>query len=204
MLSCGARGATIPTRGRTGFPPPSDRRPPCAVTARKPTPSRMATETTAQSPWPRGKGGPYPGSAFSPSLPAGPARREQESAPRRAARGWRCDPGSRGAVRGGAARYGGGRRAGSGGGRGGRERERETPSWAKMWLKPEEVLLKNAFKLWVTQKSSVYFILQRRRGHGDGGGRFTGTWWRGELIGAPGRAGPRVGFPLPPLCPAGT
>lgn len=44
-----------------------------------------------------------------------------------------------------------------------------------MWLKPEEVLLKNAFKLWVTQKSSGYFILQRRRGHGDSGGRFTGT-----------------------------
>ncbi|KAJ7398430.1 TBC1 domain family member 8 [Pitangus sulphuratus] len=43
-----------------------------------------------------------------------------------------------------------------------------------MWLKPEEVLLKNALKLWVTQKSSGYFILQRRRGHGDGGGRFTG------------------------------
>lgn len=44
-----------------------------------------------------------------------------------------------------------------------------------MWLKPEEVLLKNALKLWVTQKSSGYFVLQRRRGHGDGGGRFTGT-----------------------------
>ncbi|NXX30283.1 TBCD8 protein, partial [Nicator chloris] len=48
-----------------------------------------------------------------------------------------------------------------------------------MWLKPEEVLLKNALKLWVTQKSSGYFILQRRRGHGDGGGRFTG-----RLVGA--------------------
>lgn len=44
-----------------------------------------------------------------------------------------------------------------------------------MWLKPEEVLLKNALKLWVTQKNSGYFVLQRRRGHGDGGGRFTGT-----------------------------
>lgn len=43
-----------------------------------------------------------------------------------------------------------------------------------MWLKPEEVLLKNALKLWVTQKSSCYFILQRRRGHGEGGGRLTG------------------------------
>ncbi|XP_036913165.1 TBC1 domain family member 8 isoform X2 [Sturnira hondurensis] len=48
-----------------------------------------------------------------------------------------------------------------------------------MWLKPEEVLLKNALKLWVTQKSSCYFILQRRRGHGAGGGRLTG-----RLIGA--------------------
>lgn len=43
-----------------------------------------------------------------------------------------------------------------------------------MWLKPEEVLLKNALKLWVTQKSSCYFILQQRRGHGAGGGRLTG------------------------------
>lgn len=50
----------------------------------------------------------------------------------------------------------------------------------EMWLKPEEVLLKNALKLWVTQKSSGYFVLQRRRGHGDGGGRFTGTWARGS------------------------
>ncbi|OXB54044.1 hypothetical protein ASZ78_007971 [Callipepla squamata] len=49
----------------------------------------------------------------------------------------------------------------------------------EMWLKPEEVLLKNALKLWVTQKSSGYFVLQRRRGHGDGGGRFTG-----RLVGA--------------------
>lgn len=44
-----------------------------------------------------------------------------------------------------------------------------------MWLKPEEVLLKNALKLWVTQKNSGYFVLQRRRGHGDGSGRLTGT-----------------------------
>lgn len=48
-----------------------------------------------------------------------------------------------------------------------------------MWLKPEEVLLKNALKLWVTQKSSCYFVLQRRRGHGEGGGRLTG-----RLVGA--------------------
>uniref|UniRef100_A0A8C4X9X5 Uncharacterized protein n=1 Tax=Erpetoichthys calabaricus TaxID=27687 RepID=A0A8C4X9X5_ERPCA len=43
-----------------------------------------------------------------------------------------------------------------------------------MWLKPEEVLLKNALKLWVTEKSNEYFVLQRRRGYGDGGGRFAG------------------------------
>ncbi|KAJ3589670.1 hypothetical protein NHX12_010513 [Muraenolepis orangiensis] len=33
-----------------------------------------------------------------------------------------------------------------------------------MWLKPEEVLLKNAFKLWLTEKDEQYFVLQRRRG----------------------------------------
>lgn len=44
-----------------------------------------------------------------------------------------------------------------------------------MWLNPEEVLLKNALKLWVTEKSNDFFILQRRRGHGDSGGKFTGN-----------------------------
>ncbi|XP_018409644.1 PREDICTED: TBC1 domain family member 8 isoform X1 [Nanorana parkeri] len=48
-----------------------------------------------------------------------------------------------------------------------------------MWLKPEEVLLKNALRLWVTHKSNQYFILQRRRGHGDGAAKFTG-----RLVGA--------------------
>ncbi|XP_048192831.1 TBC1 domain family member 8B [Perognathus longimembris pacificus] len=44
-----------------------------------------------------------------------------------------------------------------------------------MWLKPEEVLLKNAFKLWLTEKSNDYFVLQRRRGYGEeGGGGLTG------------------------------
>ncbi|KAI5089685.1 TBC1 domain family member 8B isoform X3, partial [Silurus meridionalis] len=43
-----------------------------------------------------------------------------------------------------------------------------------MWLKPEEVLLKNALKLWVTEKSNDYFILQRRRGHGDNSAGLTG------------------------------
>lgn len=44
-----------------------------------------------------------------------------------------------------------------------------------MWLKPEEILLKNAFKLWVTEKDNEYFVLQRRRGYGEGGGGLTGT-----------------------------
>ncbi|KAK1167672.1 TBC1 domain family member 8-like [Acipenser oxyrinchus oxyrinchus] len=48
-----------------------------------------------------------------------------------------------------------------------------------MWLKPEEVLLKNALKLWVTEKSNSYFVLQRRRGHGDCGGKISGL-----LVGA--------------------
>ncbi|MGH0160787.1 UNVERIFIED_CONTAM: hypothetical protein FKN15_072258 [Acipenser sinensis] len=44
-----------------------------------------------------------------------------------------------------------------------------------MWLKPEEVLLKNALKLWATEKSNDYFVLQRRRGYGEGGGGLTGA-----------------------------
>ncbi|KAG7516229.1 hypothetical protein JOB18_026191 [Solea senegalensis] len=43
-----------------------------------------------------------------------------------------------------------------------------------MWLKPEEILLKNAFKLWLTEKDNEYFVLQRRRGYGEGGGGLTG------------------------------
>nr|XP_033801772.1 TBC1 domain family member 8B isoform X2 [Geotrypetes seraphini] len=43
-----------------------------------------------------------------------------------------------------------------------------------MWLKPEEVLLKNALKLWVTEKCNDYFVLQRRRGYGEEGGGLTG------------------------------
>ncbi|XP_078544789.1 TBC1 domain family member 8B [Lissotriton helveticus] len=44
-----------------------------------------------------------------------------------------------------------------------------------MWLRPEEVLLKNALKLWVTEKLNSYFVLQRRRGYGEeGGGGLTG------------------------------
>ncbi|XP_017882346.1 TBC1 domain family member 9 [Ceratina calcarata] len=33
-----------------------------------------------------------------------------------------------------------------------------------MWVKPQEVLLANAF--WVTEQATVYFVLQRRKGHG--------------------------------------
>ncbi|XP_019361703.1 PREDICTED: TBC1 domain family member 9B isoform X1 [Gavialis gangeticus] len=40
-----------------------------------------------------------------------------------------------------------------------------------MWLGPEEVLLAGA--LWVTERANPFFLLQRRRGHGKGGG-FTG------------------------------
>nr|XP_039264646.1 TBC1 domain family member 9-like [Styela clava] len=36
-----------------------------------------------------------------------------------------------------------------------------------MWVKPHEVLLANA--LWVTERANLYFILQRRKGHGDHG-----------------------------------
>ncbi|KAM6151753.1 TBC1 domain family member 8B [Rhynchocyon petersi] len=44
-----------------------------------------------------------------------------------------------------------------------------------MWLKPEEMLLKNALKLWLMERSNDYFVLQRRRGYGeDGGGGITG------------------------------
>ncbi|KAM5221485.1 TBC1 domain family member 8B [Ctenodactylus gundi] len=44
-----------------------------------------------------------------------------------------------------------------------------------MWLKPEEVLLKNALKLWLVERSNDYFVLQRRRGCGEeGGGGLTG------------------------------
>ncbi|XP_069389561.1 TBC1 domain family member 8 [Paralichthys olivaceus] len=48
-----------------------------------------------------------------------------------------------------------------------------------MWLHPEEVLLKNALKLWVTERSNDFFLLQRRRGHGESTGRITGL-----LVGA--------------------
>uniref|UniRef100_A0A3Q2DEG5 TBC1 domain family member 8B n=1 Tax=Cyprinodon variegatus TaxID=28743 RepID=A0A3Q2DEG5_CYPVA len=48
-----------------------------------------------------------------------------------------------------------------------------------MWLNPEEVLLKNALKLWVTVRSNDFFLLQRRRGHGEPTNKITGL-----LVGA--------------------
>ncbi|XP_047379446.1 TBC1 domain family member 8-like isoform X2 [Sciurus carolinensis] len=42
-----------------------------------------------------------------------------------------------------------------------------------MWLKPEEVLVKKALKLWVAQKSSGYFLPLRCRWHGEGIGHLT-------------------------------
>uniref|UniRef100_A0A2K5MSN0 TBC1 domain family member 9B n=1 Tax=Cercocebus atys TaxID=9531 RepID=A0A2K5MSN0_CERAT len=41
-------------------------------------------------------------------------------------------------------------------------------SGTAMWLSPEEVLVANA--LWVTERANPFFVLQRRRGHGKGGG----------------------------------
>lgn len=59
-----------------------------------------------------------------------------------------------------------------------------------MWLKPEEVLLKNALKLWVQERSNQYFVLQRRRGYGEeGGGGLAGTVLVGSGQGWGGRTG---------------
>lgn len=41
-----------------------------------------------------------------------------------------------------------------------------------MWVSPEDVLLAGA--LWVTERANPYFILQKRKGHGDGGGGLAG------------------------------
>lgn len=54
----------------------------------------------------------------------------------------------------------------------------EGTKFSAMWLKPEEVLLKNALKLWLMERSNDYFVLQRRRGYGEeGGGGLTGKLW---------------------------
>uniref|UniRef100_H2SN78 TBC1 domain family member 9B n=2 Tax=Takifugu rubripes TaxID=31033 RepID=H2SN78_TAKRU len=42
------------------------------------------------------------------------------------------------------------------------------PEYLEMWIQPEEVLL--AGPLWVSERANPFFILQRRRGHGRGGG----------------------------------
>lgn len=47
-------------------------------------------------------------------------------------------------------------------------RPRSGVNGAAMWLGPEEVLVANA--LWVTERANPFFVLQRRRGHGKGGG----------------------------------
>ncbi|KAL3996605.1 CUG-BP- and ETR3-like factor [Sarotherodon galilaeus] len=41
-----------------------------------------------------------------------------------------------------------------------------------MWVTPEDVLLAGA--LWITERANPYFILQKRKGHGDGGGGLAG------------------------------
>lgn len=56
-----------------------------------------------------------------------------------------------------------------------------------MWLAPEEVLVANA--LWVTERANPFFLLQRRRGHGKGGGL------TGERRAAAARPGRRAGDP---------
>uniref|UniRef100_A0A8C9U222 TBC1 domain family member 9 n=1 Tax=Scleropages formosus TaxID=113540 RepID=A0A8C9U222_SCLFO len=45
-------------------------------------------------------------------------------------------------------------------------------SIATMWVNPEEVLLASA--LWITERANPFFILQKRKGHGDGGGGLAG------------------------------
>lgn len=86
-----------------------------------------------------------------------------------------------------------------------------------MWLGPEEVLVANA--LWVTERANPFFVLQRRRGHGKGGGltgerrggagTAPGSRGAGGLAGrgacpasvsrrpASGRVRPRCGSPVP-------
>lgn len=54
----------------------------------------------------------------------------------------------------------------------------------KMWVNPEEVLLASA--LWMTERANPYFILQKRKGHGDGGGGLAGkatiTQWTCTVV----------------------
>jgi hypothetical protein len=76
-----------------------------------------------------------------------------------------------------------------------RRRWRELPprgprpceSCPAMWLGPEEVLVANA--LWVTERANPFFVLQRRRGHGKGGG-LTGERRAGGRAGTDARGRP--------------
>ncbi|XP_015676587.1 TBC1 domain family member 8B [Protobothrops mucrosquamatus] len=52
-----------------------------------------------------------------------------------------------------------------------------------MWLKPEEVLLKSALRLWVQERCNRFFVLQRRRGSGPEGGGGGGGGLTGLLVG---------------------
>lgn len=67
-------------------------------------------------------------------------------------------------------------------------RPRPGASGPTMWLGPEEVLVANA--LWVTERANPFFVLQRRRGHGKGGGLTgEGRAAAGPVDAAAGRAG---------------
>jgi hypothetical protein len=46
-----------------------------------------------------------------------------------------------------------------------------------MWLKPQEILL-SGNPLWVTEVTNEFFILQKRRGHGD-----SAKSWAAKVIG---------------------
>lgn len=71
-------------------------------------------------------------------------------------------------------------------------------SGTAMWLSPEEVLVANA--LWVTERANPFFVLQRRRGHGKGGGLTGERRAGGQAYGRRGGAGGgRVRF-RPGLC----
>lgn len=48
-----------------------------------------------------------------------------------------------------------------------------------MWVSPEDVLLAGA--LWITERANPYFILQKRKGHGDGGGGLAGESCYGSI-----------------------
>lgn len=49
-----------------------------------------------------------------------------------------------------------------------------------MWISPEDVLLAGA--LWITERANPYFILQKRKGHGDGGGGLAGELYQVSVM----------------------